>query len=103
MNIYLIQQSKIFLVRSYFVLLKKKLSTENLVKDYSNMLIKAIKSVDKKIIGIKTLEYWQRLKVYKMFLVQYLEKRKINLLSQKIELSIRIQLKILPYWLISKV
>lgn len=54
------------------------------------MLIVDAKSVDEKITGIEALEHWQKLKVYKISLAQYLEKEKIELLCQEIELSIGI-------------
>lgn len=37
-------------------LLTEKSSAENLVRDHSNMLIRAAKSVDEKVIGIEALE-----------------------------------------------
>ena len=39
-------------------LLTEKSNAENLVRDHSNMLIRAAKSVEKKVIGIEALERW---------------------------------------------
>ena len=65
------------------------------------MLIRAAKSIDKKVIGIEALKYWQRFKVHEMSLAQYLGEGKMELLCQEIESFIRIQLKTLLHWLIS--
>lgn len=54
-----------------FALLMEKSSAENLVRDHSNMLIRAVKSIDKKVICIQALEQWQKLKVYEISLAQY--------------------------------
>ena len=54
------------------------------------MLIRAAKSVDKKVTSIEALERWQRLKVHRMSLAQYLGEVKIKLLCREIELSIEI-------------
>lgn len=40
------------------MLLTKKLNAENIVRDHSNMMIRVVKSVDKKVIGIEALKYW---------------------------------------------
>ena len=77
-------------------LLTEKSSAEDLVKDHSNMLIRAAKSVDKKVIGIEALERWQRLKVHGMSLARYLGEGKMELLCREIESSTGIQLKTLP-------
>lgn len=45
-------------------------------------LIKAAKLVDERIIEVKALEHWQKLKIYEMFLVQYLDKKKIKLFTK---------------------
>lgn len=57
-------------------LVTEKWNTENLVKNHSNILIRAAKLINNKVICVETLKYWQRLKVYKMFLVWYLGDRK---------------------------
>ena len=67
------------------------------------MQIRATKLVNKKVICIETLEHWQRLKVYRIFLAQYLGKGKIELLCQEINSSTKMQLKTLPCWLISEI
>lgn len=41
-----------------FALLRKKSSIEQLVDNYSNILIRAAKIVDVRVIGIETLKYW---------------------------------------------
>ena len=66
------------------------------------MLIRVVKLVDKKVIGIETLESWQRLKVHGMSLARYLGEGKMELFSREIELSTGIQLKTLHRWLISE-
>lgn len=73
-----------------FALLTEKLNAENLVRDHSNMLIRAVKSVDEKVIGIEALERWQRLKVHGMSLARYLGEGKMELLRREIESSIGI-------------
>lgn len=76
-----------------FALLTEKLDAENLVRDHSNMLIRIAKSVDKNVIGIKALERWQKLKVHRMSLAQYLREEKMELLCQEMESSTGIQLR----------
>lgn len=61
-------------------LLTEKANAENLVRDHSNMLIRAAKSIDEKVIGIEALERWQRLKMHGMLLARYLGKGKMELL-----------------------
>lgn len=80
----------------------EKLSAEELVWDQSHILIRVVKLIDEKVISIKALKNWQKLKVHGMSLVQYLEKRKMELFSQKIELFTGIQLKMLSRWLINE-
>lgn len=82
------------------ILLIEKSNAENLVRDHSNMLIRVAKSVDKKVIGRKALEHWQKFKVHGMPLAQYLGEGKIELLCREIKSSIRIKLKTLPHWFI---
>lgn len=79
-----------------FAYFTEKSNVENIVIDYSNMLIKAAKSLDRNITGIEAFKRWQKLKMYKMFLEKYLRKEKIELFHQKIKLSMGIQLK-LPF------
>ncbi len=57
--------------RAIFTLFTKRLNAKYLVKDYSSLLIQVAKSVDKKVISIEILEHWQRLKLYRISLVQY--------------------------------
>ncbi len=83
-------------------LLMEKSNAENLVKDHSNMLIRAAKSVDEKVIGIETLEQCERLKVHGMSLMRYLGDGKMELLRREIESSTGIELKTRPRWLISE-
>ncbi len=83
-------------------LLSEKGNAENLVRDHSNMLIRAAKSIDEKVIGVEALERWQRLKVHGMPLARYLGEGKMELLRREIESSTGIQLKTLPRWLISE-
>ena len=85
-----------------FALLTEKSNAENLLRDHSNMLIRAAKSVDDKVTGIEALERWQRLKVHGMSLARYLGEGKMELLCQEIESSTGIQLKTPPRWLISE-
>lgn len=61
-------------------LLMEKSNTEDMIKGHANMLIRVIKLIDKKVIRVEALEYWQKLKVHKMSLVQYLGKKKMKLL-----------------------
>ncbi len=99
-----IQFSRIGYLQSgaIFALLTEKSSVENLVRDHSNMLIRAAKSVDEKVIGIEALKQWQRLKVHGMSLARYLGNRKMELLQREIESLTGIQLKTMPRWLISE-
>lgn len=83
-------------------LLTEKLSAEDLVREYSNVLIRAAKSLDKSVIGVEGLERWQRLKVHGMPLGRYFGEGKIELLSRKIESSTGIKLKTKPRWLINE-
>ena len=45
-------------------LLTEKSSAEELIREHSNILIRAAKSVDKGVIGFEALDRWQRLKVH---------------------------------------
>lgn len=83
-------------------LLTEKSNAENLVRDHSNMLIRAAESVDEKVTSIEALERWQRLKVHGMSLAQYLGEGKMELLRREIKSSTGIQLKTPPRWLISE-
>ena len=83
-------------------LLTKKADARLLILCLSNLLIRAAKTVDSTVVGIKVLEHWQRLKIFGISLDRYLKKGKIEMLKQKVELSISIQLKALRCWLISK-
>lgn len=76
-------------------LLMVKSNTEELLRKYLTILIRATKSVDKRVVGVEMLEQWHRLNVYRMSLIYYLEERKIEILCQEIKLSIGIKLKII--------
>lgn len=56
-------------------LFRKKFSIKQLVDNYSNIFIKITQIVIVGVIGIKTLERWQRLKIYEILLTKYLEKK----------------------------
>lgn len=88
--------------KTIFILFIKKFLIKNLDKDHSNILIEVAKLLDKKKTSIKVLKHWQKFKVYKLSLAQYLEEGKIELFYQKIKLSIEILLIMLLWWLISK-
>ncbi len=77
-------------------LLKEKISAEDLVKEHSNVLIKAAKSIDEVVIRGEALKHWERLKLHGMSLARYFGEGKIELLLCKIESSIGIKLKITP-------
>ena len=47
-------------------LLNEKANAGSLIPRKSNLLIRAVKSVDPKVIGVEILEHWQRLKVHGM-------------------------------------
>ena len=64
-------------------LLTEKSSAEDLVREHSNLLIRATKSVDERVIGIEALERWQRLKLHGISLAQYLEKGKWSCFAKK--------------------
>ena len=83
-------------------LLTEKSSAEQLVNNHSNILIRAVKTVDMGVIGVEALERWQRLKVHGMSLARYLGKRKMEVLCREIESSTGIQLETVPHWLISE-
>lgn len=89
-------------LRAIFTLLIEKSNVEGLVKDYSNLLIRVAKLINKEVIGVEAFKHWQKLKVYKMSLVKYLGKKKIELLWREIESFIEIMLKIFLHWLINK-
>lgn len=74
-------------------LFTEKSSAEDLVKEHSNVLIRAAMSTYESIIGVKALERWQRLKVHGMLLGRYFGEGKMELLSRKIESSTGIKFK----------
>ena len=84
-------------------LLTERFNMEDLIKQYSNMLIRAAKSINKGIIEVEVLQKWHRLKVHGMPLLRYFGEEKIEILSWEIESSIEIKLKTTPQWLLSKV
>lgn len=73
-----------------------------LVPRWSNLLIRAAKSVDASVVGIEILEHWQCLKVHGMPLERYLGDRKMDFLKREVESSTGIQLKTLSRWLINE-
>ncbi len=66
-------------------LLTEKSSTEQLVCNHSNMLIRTAKAVDPGVIGVEALVRWQRLKVHGMSLARYLGEGKMEVLCREIE------------------
>lgn len=83
-------------------LLTEKASAEYLVREHSNVLIRAAKSIDEIVIGVEALERWQRLKVHGMSLARYFGEGEMELLSREIESSTGIKLKTTPRWLINE-
>lgn len=83
-------------------LFMEKPSTEDLVREYFDLLIKAIKSVDKRVIVVEVLKRWEWLKLYRMSLAEYLGKGKMKLFYQKIKFFTSIRLKTIPYQLVNK-
>ena len=83
-------------------MLTEKSSTEDLVREHSNVLIRAAKSIDEAVIGVEALERWQRLKLHGMSLARYFGEGKMELLSREIESSTGIKLKTTPRWLINE-
>ena len=67
-----------------------------------NILIRATKSVDERVIGVEALERRERLKVHGMSLSRYLGEGKMKILCREIESSTEIQLKTLPRLLINE-
>lgn len=87
--------------RAISALLTEKSSVEQLISNYSNIIIRAAKAIDGGMIRVEALERWERLKVHGMSLARYLGERKMEILCQEIESSMGIQLKTVPCWLIS--
>ena len=83
-------------------LLNEKADAGQLIPRRSNLLIRAVKSIDPAVVGVEILEHWQRLKVHEMPLERYLGEGKMELLKREVESSTGIQLKALPRWLISE-
>lgn len=83
-------------------LLTKNSDTGTIIPRLSNVLIRAAKSVDQAIIGVKILEHWQHLKIHGMPLERYLAAGSTELLKREVKSSTGIQLKTLPYWLINE-
>ena len=83
-------------------LLTEKADAGQLIPRRSNLLIRAVKSVDPAVVGVEVLEHWQRLKVHGMPLNRYLGEGKMELLKREVESATGIQLKTLPRWLISE-
>lgn len=74
-------------------LLTEKSSAKDLVREHSNVLIRAAKSIES-VIGVEVLERWQRLKVHGMPLGRYFGEGEMELLfSREIESSSGIELK----------
>ena len=76
--------------RAISALLTKKSNAEKLINSYLNILIKAAKSIDKRVVGVEVFEHWQQLKVYGMSLARYLGEEKIEVLCREIESSTEI-------------
>lgn len=68
-------------------LLTEKSNAEDLLRDYSTLLIRTAKSVNGGVIGVETLERWHRLEVHGMPLMRYLGEGKMELLCREIESS----------------
>ncbi len=83
-------------------LLTEKFNIKELINIHSNLLIRAAKSVNNRVIRVEALKYWQRLKIHGMSLVRYIDKGKMEMHCREIELSAGIQLKTRPRWLINK-
>ena len=83
-------------------LLTERSNAEDLIKQHSNNLIRAAKSVDEGVIGVEALERWHRLKVHGMPLLRYFGEGRMEVLSREIESSTGIKLKTTPRWLIGE-
>ena len=83
-------------------LLTEKANAGLIIPRLSNVLIRAVKTVDQAIVGVEILEHWQRLKVHGMSLERYLGEGYMELLKCEVESSTGIQLKSLPRWLINE-
>ena len=68
-------------------LLTERSNAEDLIKQHSNTLIRAAKSVDEGVIGVEALERWHRLKVHGMPLLRYFGEGRMEVLSREIESS----------------
>ena len=77
-------------------LLIERYNVEDLIKQHSNMLIRAPKLIDEGVIGVEMLEKWHRLKVHGMPLLRYFGEGKMEILSWEIESSTGIKLKTTP-------
>ena len=64
-----------------FALLTKKANARLLISRLLNILIWAKQSVNMVVVGVKVLEYWKFLKLYRMSIERYLNKGKIYLLK----------------------
>lgn len=87
---------------SISALLTEKADATMLLPQQSNMLIRAAKTIDDAVIGVKVLEQWHRLKVHGMSLERYLGQGNMELLKREVESSTGIPLKAIPRWLISE-
>ena len=74
-------------------LLNEKADAGLLIPRKSNLLIRAVKSVDPQVSGVEVPEHWQRLKVHGMPLERYLGEGKMELLKREVESATGIQLK----------
>lgn len=83
-------------------LLNEKTNVGLLISWKSNLLIRAVKSLDSEVIVVEVLKHWQRLKVHGMSLEKYLEEERMELFGKKIEWATGIQLSTIPCWLISE-
>lgn len=87
---------------SISALLTEQADASMLLPQQSNLLVRAAKSVDQAVIGVETLEHWQRLKVHGMSLARYLGPNKMDFLKREVESSTGINLKAVPRWLINE-
>lgn len=81
------------LSRVILALFTKQVNARWLIPQLLSLLIWIVKIVDLSIVKVELLEHWQWLKIYGILVNRYLSKRKMELLRQKIESSIGIQLK----------
>lgn len=62
-------------------LLTKMFNSKDLIRHHSKILIQAAKLINERVIQMESLKWWDRIKIYRMSLIRYLGKRKIEILS----------------------